>query len=829
MFPHELAARSQDRVKQRIDSSVPVAVRGNVHPLARAEHDRGRVSPTKVLPRMVMMFNRTAEQQADLEKLLQEQQEPSSSNYHQWLTPEQFADRFGVSANDVAKVTDWLESRGFTIVETPPSRAYVAFRGTVGQVDSVFRTEVHHYKVSGEEHFANASDPMLPGALANIVTGFWGLDDFRPRPHASSVRPKFTSYISGRHFLAPDDFATIYNVQPLYNAGIDGTGQSVVVIGQSNIDLADVRTFRTVSGLPANDPQKVLVGSDPGIRAGDVDEAALDLEWAGAVARGATVIYVYATNAFNALTYAVNNNLGGVLSSSYGSCESSFPSGQLTTLSNTAQQANAQGMTIVAASGDSGAADCDFNVAAATQGLQVDILAGLPNVTGVGGTSSDDSGGTYWTTNNVFQGSALSYIPEVAWNDTATSTHLSATGGGAAVNFTKPSWQKGAGVPNDGRRDVPDVSLFGSPGLPGYLICSQGWCVNGFRNATDNLDVIGGTSAGAPAFAGIVALLNQATGSLQGNMNPRLYELAALSTEVFHDITSGDNKVPCTSPSTDCPVGTTMIGYSAAVGYDQATGLGSVNAFNLLMQWVPVAITPNPIRFGNRLPNIAKTIPVTIRNNNGPTLNISGISISGNYTLTSNNCPSTLSFGASCTVSVTFVPTSGSTDNGTLTVTADDSGSPHEVAISGTGADLAMQIARPGRLVRSEANPAPAAGSAQPVAPAQVSASASSVTGQVVTAATAVVPSVLVSPLRWTPEGRGTITITNRHMTAVTIEVSAAGDITQEGGCGPELDGGASCDIQVSRATSGSKGELRIATPSGSTRVRVGAEERAAQ
>jgi len=160
---------------------------------------------------------------------------------------------------------------------------------------------------------------------------------------------------------------------------------------------------------------------------------------------------------------------------------------------------------------------------------------------------------------------------------------LSASGGGASSLFTKPNWQTGKGVPNDGHRDVPDVSLNASPDHDGYLICSNGNCVNGFRDSSNNLLVVGGTSAGSPSFAGIVALLNQKFGTAQGNINPKLYALAASSPSAFHDVTSGNNIVPCTAASKDCTNGS--LGYSAGVGYDQVTGLGSVDAFNLASDW----------------------------------------------------------------------------------------------------------------------------------------------------------------------------------------------------------------------------------------------------
>lgn len=300
---------------------------------------------------------------------------------------------------------------------------------------------------------------------------------------------------------------------------------------------------------------------------------------------------------FSSLPYAVDQNLAPVISISYGLCEAQLDGNDIATLTSSAQQANAQGQTIVVSSGDSGPADCDFSsdpnnpVKSATHGYGVDVPASFPNVTGMGGTEFSEGDGTgatqYWSgTNNGSNGSALSYLPETSWNDTPTDGSLAASGGGVSTLFSKPSWQTGMGVPADGQRDVPDLALASSADHDGYLICSRSSCVNGYRRADQNmtLNVIGGTSTAAPAFAGVVALLVQQTNQPQGNVNPILYGLAASAPNVFHDITTGDNMVPCTQGSKDCPSGG-MIGYSAGPGYDLVTGLGSFDAGALAAAW----------------------------------------------------------------------------------------------------------------------------------------------------------------------------------------------------------------------------------------------------
>ena len=450
-------------------------------------------------------------------------------------------------------------------------------------------------------------------------------------------------------------------------------------MGQTNILQSDIQTFRSVSGLPASSVQVVLVpgSSDPGIVKSDIDEANLDLDWAGAVARNASLVFVTSDNVFRSLQYAIDNNVAPVISISYGDCEQDFSQSEVSTLTALLQQANAQGITVAAASGDSGAADCDFPatrtqaIRSATHGLAVDLPASSPFVTGVGGTQFNEGGtiSSYWSSaNNSVSGSALSYIPEVAWNETATELanrgSIAAGGGGISTLFQKPGWQTGNGVPNDSFRDVPDISLNAAVTSDSYLICSQGSCVNGYRAVDSTLTVVGGTSAGTPAFAGVVALLNQLTGTRQGNVNPRLYQLAATSSDAFHDITSGDNKVPCTAGSTGCPNGG-QIGYSAAAGYDLATGLGSIDAYRLAMEWNSSA-TSTPAAPDFQLSSSTQTLSFNRGSSASLTVSVGALNGFTNTVAVSCSVPSTLT-NVTCLASPSTVGGSG---NATVTLTA---------------------------------------------------------------------------------------------------------------------------------------------------------------
>jgi uncharacterized protein (TIGR03437 family) len=589
-------AAPPDRVPARLDDSQRVYLNGHIHPQAQPQYDQGQVDPSLQFTHLTLNFKLSEAQQADLDQFLADQQNPSSSDYHHWLTPEQYGARFGMSDADLAKATAWLESQGFTVTGTGRAKNYVTFDGTAATVRSAFRTEVHHYLVNGEMHLANAGEPSIPAALQPVVRGIRGLDDFylKPRMKSRSLAPDYTSARTG-NALAPDDFATIYDLKPLLAAGIDGTGQKLVVTGQTNINLTDLEQFRTLFNLPGQDPQVVLVPNtrNPGISRGDLGEADLDLEWSSAVARNASIIYVFAPDVTQSWQYAIDQNLAPVMNSSYGSCEADTGNAQASGLRALAQQANAQGITWFNASGDSGAADCAGDGSSTAYALAVDTPGSIPEVTSVGGTEFNEGAGTYWNATNDANGAtALSYIPETSWNDSVLDGTPSSSGGGASTLFSKPSWQTGIGVPSDGARDVPDVSLAASADHDGYLVYSSG-----------SLQVVGGTSASAQVFGGIAVLLNQylvqngvqATAGL-GNINPSLYSLAQSAPSAFHDITTGSNMVTAPCPRRGCLTTPTPVGYNAGPGYDLVTGLGSVDAFNLVNAWNSASssrVTPN--------------------------------------------------------------------------------------------------------------------------------------------------------------------------------------------------------------------------------------------
>jgi len=640
---------ARTRIVDTIDDTRTVTLHGNVHPLARAAYDQGALADSQPMTRMFLLLQRSPEQELALRQLIDGQHSRSSANYHAWLTPDQFGKQYGPSDSDIQTVTDWLTREGFAVASVSKGRTVIEFSGNVGQVRNAFHTEIHKYVVNGEEHFANASDPQIPEALAAVVAGPVQLHNFPKHAQAHKVgqfqrdvatgqiKPLFTyTNTSGTFYgVGPADFAKIYNVP----ATPTGTGISIAVVGQSNINTQDVVDFRSMFGLPAYGTIStsgttsgcnlcvVVNGPDPGIVGGDELESDLDVEWAGAVAPGANIIFVTSQSTQANPTqviggvdlsamYIVDNNLAPILSESYGLCEPFILTSGNTFYNSLWEQAAAEGITVVVASGDSGSAGCDnSNVEiAAGNGLAVSGAASTPFNVAIGGTDFDDfqNWTPYWsTTNNGTTGaSVLGYIPEIPWDDSACAagypatactspaqdgSDLSAGSGGPSsciqatvdnsgnitcatnstfpngIGYSKPAFQTGL-TPNDSSRDIPDISLFASDGYNGsfYIVCQSDANQNGApcnltitpTSGVINFIGVGGTSGGTPTFAGIMALVNQVTGVRQGNANYVLYPLA-----VKYPLSSC-NSSSFTNPATPAP--------ASCVFYDITKGNNSV-------------------------------------------------------------------------------------------------------------------------------------------------------------------------------------------------------------------------------------------------------------
>ncbi len=700
----------QPRITQAVDESQLTVLKHNTYPLARAEFDRGPAPASLPMENMLLVLKRSPEQEAALDKLMAEQLDKSSPNFHKWLTPVQFGQQFGPADQDIQTITSWLGSHGFQVVDISNGRTVIDFSGNAGQVQEAFHTAIHSYVVNGEQHWANSSDPQIPTALTPVIAGVNTLHNFRWKPanvHAgefiksketgkvTAVNPTFT-FAGGCGApgapcfgVGPGDFATIYNVLPRYTANNDGSGVIIAVVGQTDIVTQDNLSFRSMFGitnpnwrlniLPTTFPAGT---SDPGIigPGGNDDEAEADIDtqWSAAVARGATIDYVRfaSTNSSNGVdisaTYIVNTldaDLSiAIMSESYGACEAELGAAGNMFYYETYQQAASQGISVFIASGDQGSAACDIGTnthpaTSAQSGLQVSGFASTPFNVAVGGTDFNDinSSGTvlsqFWssTNNPTTQTSALSYIPEVVWNNSCASnlwavigastdalancnnTGLNGqgvigSGGGVSActfgnpvdaaacigGYAKPSWQAGSGVPNDGKRDLPDLSFFSASGFFNgsfYIVCQMD-ANSGAGSSTSSCNLtapfldfqgFGGTSVATPAMAGVMALVVQQTGEKQGNPNPVQYSLATQGN-IYHTIT-GTNAMPCTPATPDCTdasggdtFGVTTVqtgplagslGYSASSDFNLATGLGSLNVANFVTGFASAVVAPD--------------------------------------------------------------------------------------------------------------------------------------------------------------------------------------------------------------------------------------------
>ena len=670
--------------QRSINEADRVIKHGNVHPLARAEFDRGSADLNLPMENMILSLSPRASAKAELDALLADLQNPKSPNFHHFLSPQEFGLRFGPTDQDVADAANWLKSHGFRIEEIANSKLWINFSGNVQQVERAFQTNIRQFEVNGQIHYANATDPSIPRAFAGLVEGVVSLHDF-PLKHDASLHqlPPDANLVGGGNALAPGDFATIYNLTPLYNAGIDGTGQTIAIVGRTDIVLGDVQFFRSNFLLPAKDPVFIHNGNAPGDLHGTEElEADLDVEWSGAVAKNATIDFViskstHTTDGVNlSAQFIVNNNLAPVMSTSFGLCEQSLGAAGNTFWNTLWTQAAAQGITSMVSSGDSGAAGCDVDTALTGTIQAVSGVSSTPNNVAVGGTEFNDGAGGFWAAvNNPDSSSALGPIPEIVWNESGTipvtGKDLFATGGGVSTIYAKPMFQTGPGVPVDGFRDVPDVALNSAAHTP-YLI------IQGHTPNVLGLVGASGTSAASPSFAGIMALVVQKTGSAQGNANNVLYSMAntqfAGGAAVFNDVTSGNNSVPG------------VAGFSAGAGYDQTTGWGSVNAANLVNTWnnnspdfgLVVSPTSQTVVQGN---SAVYSATITALNNYTGTINFSVSGLPAGATLTPPP-PAVINSGSS---TITILTNNGATTpvgSYPLTISATDGVLTHTASVT---------------------------------------------------------------------------------------------------------------------------------------------------
>jgi len=660
-----------------VDETRRVQLRETVHPLARPENDRGAVPDTFPADRMIVMLNRPPDRELALAQFLRDAHTAGSPSYHKWITPDEFGARFGARDEDVQQAQAWLQSHGFSVTRLTKSRRFLEFSGTAAQVREALHSEIHQYEVEGKTYYSVAADVSIPEAVAPLIRGFAPLNTFpltsfvhtagkgSISPVTKRVRPDFTTTSGGQNFyaLAPEDFATQYVIGPVYQAGTDGTGTTIGILGESNLDLSVVGAYRKLYGLSGDNTQVVIDGEDPGLGLSPDVEGFLDVEVSGAVAPKATVNYYIAGGSHFqsplvlAAIRALEDNQADVLSASYGECEQLLgtPGNQL--WAGFWEQAAAQGQTVMVSSGDTGPATCPLGVIYSSGGpisyfgLSVNGLASTPWNVAVGGTdfyySDYATGGAsianLWnSTNDANLGSLKAPLQEQPWdnglglNITPFGALSGAAGGGPSScsqvipvagqvgtcvsGYAKPSWQNAPGVPSDGVRDLPDVSLFAASGanLTALAICAEPGDCAPVTTGEPQVLLVGGTSASAPAMAGIMALVNQKYGR-QGQANFTLYALARQQPSVFHDITLGTNDVLCdpNQPGCTTPVpnvtGADSYGvYAAWPGYDLASGLGSLDVNALIGNWNKITFLPTSTTLQLSPSSITHGSPVTV-------------------------------------------------------------------------------------------------------------------------------------------------------------------------------------------------------------------------
>lgn len=621
LFVPRVSAQSREVVTSPVDQRDQVELIGSVRKELSRGRDQGRVDAQKELKGITLSSVKTPAQQAALDKLIIDQQDPGSPDYHRWLTPEQFGERFGADPHDIDKLVTWLDGVGFSNIHVANGKNFVTFDGNVANAETSFGTEIHSFTLNGESHFANSRNIGIPAAFKKLVVGLSGLDDFYPkslhrRANNGVVRPDFNNS-SSTHSLTASDIQAIYDIGPLYTKGFTGAGIKLVIVGEATVAANDksIAAYRALNGLSAINLQVATAPSDPPTSSAEIDESYIDIEVSGAVATGATIVYVATANAFNAARYAIDQPLGQIISMSFVTCESDNASYAKQVFENELQKAASEGITFIAGSGDTGTAGCDQkDETSAVRGASVTYPASSQYVTAVGGTELDESlfPGVYWGPPNANGGSALKYIPEKAWNDTLDGTDFGcpgltkgssngigcASGGGVSGIFGRPSWQVVSGVLSGklSARAVPDLAFAASWDHDPYLICVPGYCGNGLGSAYPD----GGTSATAPLFAGIAALLDQKLSPLdgkQGNLNPRIYTLAGSSAykTVFNDVQLLGNSVPG------------QVGYQAGTGYDLVTGWGSVDANQFVSAFTGIptisswSVTPSSVALGSSI------------------------------------------------------------------------------------------------------------------------------------------------------------------------------------------------------------------------------------
>jgi subtilase family serine protease len=725
---------SSPRVTQAVSDTATTVLSHSTSPMIRTALDAGATSAALPMNRMLLLLKPSDAQSSALETRLTQLQDSKSPHFHQWLTPEQYGAAYGPALSDIDAVTKWLQSQGFTVDSVATGRRWIEFSGSVAQVETAFHTQIRNYSVASKLHVANATDLKIPVALAPVIAGLVSVNDFLSLgAHTTPAMAPITADASGSNKgLDPQAFAAIYNLKPLYEAGIDGSAQTIAIPSRSDLDVTDVQGFRRHFSLPDNDPHVVLNGPDPGQNI-DEAQATIDATWSGAVAPKASVQVVvsgstHATDGVDlSIAYIVDHALAHVISTNYVACEANLGPLHSAFYAAAWQQAAAEGMTSVVATGDSGAAACEdpANNALLTSGYGVNGIASTAWNTVVGGTALADSA--------VPSSSA---VAEEGWNE-LPSAGSHAAGGGVSNLTAAPKWQIAAGVPgrdpntlDQHHRYLPDVALASSAHdtyAAGYDLCLAGSCQQG------SLVHSAGTGFASAAFAGMMALVDEYTHSPQGNAAPTLYALARQAGAI-RDVTSGSHQLACVAGITGCSQTDGVMGYVATTGYDLATGLGSVDATAMVHGWADAALV------GTTQASIVLSSPTTeIPISNPLTINVLATPASGAGNVPTGTVTLVDDVGGTLNTLNTLQLSSGvagytvpgnTLSAGTHLITGQYSGDPTYGATNSSPLTLLVDKA-PLTIVVSPASATPNAGSTMTVTATLIAANSPAPTGSV--------------------------------------------------------------------------------------------------
>ncbi len=640
----------QPRVVGDWRSGATVAIPFSKPALNPAAIDLGVAPADQPLARMLLLLAPAPSQQQALAAELARLQNPASPNYHQWLTPQAFARAYANSSVDVAAVAAWLSSQGFTAAPLPAGLGWVEFSGTAGEVEQAFGAQVHLISVSGSSRAVLASGIAVPAALAPVIAGLVSLDGSVSAPALTTPQPLTVSAADLASLASPAEAAAftprlaaqLLGVAPLASQGVNGAGQTIAIVSRSNVNSADVAAFRSTFELPASPLQVSISGPDPGLTDGQA-EATFAASWAGAAAPAAKILLAPAasTSATDgvdlSLAAIADQNLANVVVVGYSACEAALSPAHQAFYSALYRQAAAEGITVVAAAGDSGAAACTPSGGAVpvSTGLAVNALASTPWNTAVG-VAAYAAGGA---------GAGNSAL--AAWSPVNPADPAYASGGGSSTLYARRAWQPlpaelaGASSTAARNRLLPDLALptaFDSSANPGLAFCLSG------SGATSGCTLVrsGGSGVAAAYFAGIVALIDQKNGA-QGNLTPSLYAASRIGG-VFSDVTQGAAKLACAPGSSGCNANG-QLGFAAVAGYDLATGLGVPDVRKLVSTLATasattptITLTVSPAQANNTYnPSAVVTFTATVVDPTGagiPTGNVTMLNSANYYTLT---------------------------------------------------------------------------------------------------------------------------------------------------------------------------------------------------